>query len=45
MLDDAEKSRRREFLRNPTRRYVTGIVSLVGAIVLATAFWLIRALW
>lgn len=44
MIDD-DKARMRELLRNPTRRYVTGILSLLGAIVLAACFWLIRALW
>jgi hypothetical protein len=44
MPDDA-KARIRELLRNPTRRYVTGILSLCAAIALAGLFWLLRTLW
>lgn len=44
MLEE-DKARMRELLRNPTRRYVSGLVYLAGAIALAAAFWLLRVLW
>jgi hypothetical protein len=44
-VHEEDKALMRELLRNPTRRYVTGILSLLGAIGLAGLFWLIRALW
>ena len=43
MPDDGEKARIRELLSNPTRRYVTGILSLLAAFILAGLFWLLRA--
>jgi hypothetical protein len=42
---EADKARMRELLRNPTRRYVTGIVSIAVALLLAALFWLLRAAW
>ena len=44
-MDESEKARIRELLRNPARRYVTGILSLIAALALAAAFWLLRAVW
>jgi hypothetical protein len=42
---ESDKARTRELLRNPTRRYVTGIVSISIALGLAGLFWLLRVVW
>jgi hypothetical protein len=44
-MDELEKQRVRDLLRNPTRRYVTGVLSLLGAVIFAALFWLLRAVW
>jgi len=44
MLEE-DKARMRELLRNPGRRYRTGIIYLGAAIALAGIFWILRSLW